>query len=141
MSPKGKILQWYSTKRCDPQSGEPYPELEPKLFSWNSPKGWCPRCRGHGYIDEPSKPAKPKAAEANKGTDNKTVCPDCQGARIHPRSTSLPATQTGRLQAQPRRQHAINFPELLKGTAAEVLDTLAGIQRTERNHASSEMCR
>ena len=136
MSPKGKILQWYSTKRCDPQSGEPYPELEPKLFSWNSPKGWCPRCRGHGFIDDPNKLTKSKAAEANKDTENKIVCPECQGARMHPRSQQvyLPL-KPGAYKLSHSRQHAINFPELLKGTAAEVLDTLAGIQRTERSHA------
>ncbi|NBU84082.1 MAG: FAD-dependent oxidoreductase [Sphingomonadaceae bacterium] len=31
-------------------TGESFPELEPKHFSFNSPRGWCPACRGHGRI-------------------------------------------------------------------------------------------
>ena len=30
---------------------ETFPELDPKDFSFNSPKGWCPACRGHGRDD------------------------------------------------------------------------------------------
>ncbi len=44
----GEILSWLSTERVDPTTGEAYPELDPKHFSWNSSKGWCPECRGNG---------------------------------------------------------------------------------------------
>jgi excinuclease ABC subunit A len=44
----GAILSWLSTERVDPITGEAYPELDPKHFSWNSSKGWCPECRGNG---------------------------------------------------------------------------------------------
>ena len=27
-----------------------FEELDPRLFSYNSPHGWCPRCRGFGVI-------------------------------------------------------------------------------------------
>lgn len=30
--------------------GQSFPELEPYTFSFNSPRGWCPVCRGHGIV-------------------------------------------------------------------------------------------
>ena len=47
---KGDVLSWFSTTRTDVESGESFPELDPKHFSFNSPRGWCPSCRGHGKI-------------------------------------------------------------------------------------------
>ncbi len=38
----------FSTKRECPYCRIDYPELEPSLFSFNSPKGACPRCSGMG---------------------------------------------------------------------------------------------
>ena len=48
--PSGEILSWFSTTRTDIASGESFPEFDPKHFSHNSPRGWCPTCRGHGRI-------------------------------------------------------------------------------------------
>lgn len=45
---KKSIRHWFSTTRTDPVTGEAFPELDPKHFSWNSPKGWCEECQGHG---------------------------------------------------------------------------------------------
>src|SRR6202008_2129469 len=50
LTPAGEVLSWFSTTRTDIASGESFPELDPKHFSFNSPKGWCPTCRGHGRI-------------------------------------------------------------------------------------------
>ncbi|MFP6886893.1 MAG: excinuclease ABC subunit A, partial [Opitutales bacterium] len=38
-------LTWFATTRVDPVTGEAFPELEPKHFSWNAPRGWCLTCR------------------------------------------------------------------------------------------------
>ncbi len=49
LNKKGK--QWvYSTERACSSCGESFAELEPKMFSYNSPRGWCPTCRGFGEI-------------------------------------------------------------------------------------------
>ena len=48
--PNGDILSWFSTTRTDIETGESFPELDPKQFSHNSPRGWCPTCRGHGRV-------------------------------------------------------------------------------------------
>ena len=49
---RGRALEWLSRERIDPLTGESFPELDPKNFSWNSPRGWCPECRGHGRVVE-----------------------------------------------------------------------------------------
>ena len=36
----------------DPETGIAYDEPEPNSFSYNSPYGYCPRCKGLGYISE-----------------------------------------------------------------------------------------
>ncbi len=38
----------FSEKKVDPATGISYPDLEPKLFSFNSPHGACPECQGLG---------------------------------------------------------------------------------------------
>jgi excinuclease ABC subunit A len=50
--PEGKEPAWedilYSEKKVDPATGKSYPDLEPKLFSFNAPQGACPECQGLG---------------------------------------------------------------------------------------------
>ncbi len=50
LTPANEILSWFSTTRTDIETGESFPELDPKNFSFNSPRGWCPTCRGHGRV-------------------------------------------------------------------------------------------
>jgi excinuclease ABC subunit A len=38
----------FSEKKVDPATGTSYPDLEPKLFSFNAPQGACPECQGLG---------------------------------------------------------------------------------------------
>jgi excinuclease ABC subunit A len=40
--------QAVSTLRTCPRDGTSVPDLDPKSFSHNSPRGWCPSCRGLG---------------------------------------------------------------------------------------------
>ncbi len=57
-----------SNKFACPNDGYSYPEIEPRLFSFNSPYGACPECNGlgtrHLFGNEP--------------------CPVCNGARLRP---------------------------------------------------------
>ena len=41
-------LEAFSTKRACPVCSTSYPELDPRLFSYNSKHGWCPDCVGTG---------------------------------------------------------------------------------------------
>ncbi len=48
----GAPAEWrdvlFSEKKVDPATGKSYPDLEPRLFSFNSPDGACPECQGLG---------------------------------------------------------------------------------------------
>ncbi|MCQ2325828.1 MAG: excinuclease ABC subunit UvrA, partial [Paludibacteraceae bacterium] len=42
-------LHYYSRNLMCPVTGMSYPEPAPHSFSFNSPSGWCPTCKGLGY--------------------------------------------------------------------------------------------
>ena len=42
----------FSSKFSCPVSGFTIEEIEPRLFSFNSPNGACPNCDGLGYIEK-----------------------------------------------------------------------------------------
>lgn len=44
----GEISEIYSENNACPKCGTSFPELEPRLFSFNSPHGACPECTGLG---------------------------------------------------------------------------------------------
>ena len=49
-APTAKIgaVKVFSTKRACPVCGTSYPELDPRMFSYNSKHGWCGSCVGTG---------------------------------------------------------------------------------------------
>ena len=51
----------YSTARACAGCGRSFDELDPRLFSFNSRHGWCPRCRGTGIEPAASAPASAPA--------------------------------------------------------------------------------
>lgn len=55
-----------SNRFACPNDGFSYPEIEPRLFSFNSPYGACPACNGIG----------------SKHFFGSEPCPDCEGARL-----------------------------------------------------------
>jgi excinuclease ABC subunit A len=57
-----------SAKFICPADGSSFPEVEPRLFSFNSPYGACPECNGLGTT----------------GIFNTDVCTSCNGARLRP---------------------------------------------------------
>ncbi len=127
--PSGKITSWFSTSRTDPQTGEAYPELDPKHFSWNSNKGWCPSCRGHGRIfdwmvtDE-------DYPDSIQGLRNGAQCPDCRGGRLNAVSRSV------RLLVKDGR--ALNLPELLRLTPENLVKSLRQLKLDRRGKAIVE---
>ena len=134
LSPKGDVLNWLSTKRTDPVSGEAFPELDPKHFSWNSPRGWCPTCRGYGQIfdwmakeDESENPLKDRIDDIKDGE----TCPECNGARLNPisRAVRLPLKERRTLNVP----NSVSLPELLSLTPGDLLETLKQIKKTQRS--------
>lgn len=64
-SPDG-TSRMLSAKFICPVDGSSFPEVEPRLFSFNSPYGACPECNGLGVV----------------GIFQSDVCPVCNGARL-----------------------------------------------------------
>ena len=119
-SPKA-ALHWFSTTRTDAATGESFPELDPKHFSFNSPKGWCPACRGHGHIypwmlekkdeDDQLPPELADLAHSLDPDDLENLaaqpCPECGGERLNriSRAVKLPLKRGGWL-SLPELTHA-----------------------------------
>jgi excinuclease ABC subunit A len=80
----------HSTERTCPQCGDSFGELDPKMFSYNSPRGWCPGCRGFGelfYLPDVERGARAESIEESWfewQEGKRELCGDCQGARLNP---------------------------------------------------------
>jgi excinuclease ABC subunit A len=92
----------HSTERVCPGCGRSYPPLDPKHFSYNSPLGWCPRCRGFGelfYLPDIERGADADQVEETwwSWATERETCPECQGARLNPlaRAVRLPVGTPG----------------------------------------------
>ncbi len=87
----------FSTQRACPSCGTSFPELDPRLFSYNSKHGWCPDCVGTGLTltREQRKALDDSQQDDNKGREQTFAEPDvedvedaecgtCHGARLNP---------------------------------------------------------
>jgi len=92
-------LTVHSTERACPGCGRSFAPLDPKFFSYNSPAGWCPRCRGFGELfylpEDVDRGARADAIEESWWSwqeGEREVCPECGGARLNPvaRAVRLP---------------------------------------------------
>jgi excinuclease ABC subunit A len=80
------VEQVFSTKRACPCCGRSFPELDPRLFSFNSKHGWCERCYGTGLV-LPGFDAEQSGEESawNEAVEGEAVpCPSCAGQRLNP---------------------------------------------------------
>jgi len=48
--PKELEIKEFSERRIYPSTGQPVPDIQPRLFSFNTPHGACPTCNGLGTI-------------------------------------------------------------------------------------------
>jgi excinuclease ABC subunit A len=88
----------FSTKRACPSCGTSFPELDPRLFSFNSKHGWCEDCYGTGM-----KLAEVGWSEerSRTGTEDHVLdswidwlevdeaCPACDGKRLNPTALNV----------------------------------------------------
>lgn len=107
---KGTIRLLDDTGRCEvlsthsgcPRCGTSFEEPDPRWFSFNSPHGWCPSCRGHGRVPgrrqeldlsrfDSVLEAEIEADRAIERMDDAALvlCPDCQGSRLNPVSRGV----------------------------------------------------
>ncbi len=104
----------HSTERSCPKCGRSFEPLDPKHFSYNSPQGWCPTCRGFGelfYLPDVDRGARADAIEESWfewQEGKREICPDCQGARLKPvaRAVRLAGALTPRNKSD-RRSNAL----------------------------------
>ncbi len=72
----------YSNKLACIRCGISYPEITPRVFSFNSPHGACPACDGIGYVVLSDCPEEQDFTQMDR-------CPECKGARLKPESLSV----------------------------------------------------
>jgi len=105
-SPEAK-LTLLSTHASCPCCNRSFEELDPRLFSFNSPHGWCPTCRGHGRVPKRrqvldlSRFDSMLAAEldADRSIERMddvelVACPACQGTRLNPTASLVTLNHT-----------------------------------------------
>jgi len=98
-------VEVYSTQRACPSCGTGFAELDPRLFSFNSKHGWCPKCMGTG-LKLQGFDAEQTGEEAtwNEWPDGEPeACPACLGERLNPvaRNVKLFGQSIAQLSAQP----------------------------------------
>ncbi|MCY4755719.1 excinuclease ABC subunit UvrA [Pelomonas aquatica] len=95
----------FSTKRACPVCGTSYPELDPRLFSYNSKHGWCRSCVGTGLqltreqrkaLDDSVQDDDNRGRERSFPAEEAEVegltdapCQDCHGTRLNPTARSV----------------------------------------------------
>ena len=94
----------FSVRRACPRCSRSFPELDPRMFSFNSRHGWCGRCRGAGIElgndrrKEPQDDVQSELADlegdrgrtvAANGEGEGQVCTACAGARLCAQSLSV----------------------------------------------------
>jgi excinuclease ABC subunit A len=131
-----------SSEMTCPNCGDSFEELDPRLFSFNSPHGWCRVCNGFGYImpfsaddeDAESKLAAELIAERkSESIDLETieVCPQCSGARLNPiaRAVQVQGYTIDQVTATPISQalslvNSLKFSGNRRGIASDILSEI-----------------
>src|SRR6185369_12756836 len=103
-------VEVFSTRRACPVCSTSYPELDPRLFSYNSKHGWCPECVGTGVrltreqrkafddtlvLSDDNKGREQTFAEAEVEDVADEVCPACHGARLNLQARNVKFDRTG----------------------------------------------
>ena len=114
LTDNGKV-SLYSDKLACIRCGISYPEITPRVFSFNSPHGACPACDGIGYAMTPG----------SSDDDDFTLlepCEVCKGARLRPESLSVKvATQSIAEVTHLSVRAAADFFSALKFTERELV--------------------
>lgn len=99
-----------SAKFICPIDGSSFPEVEPRLFSFNSPYGACPECNGLGVV----------------GIFQSDVCPSCNGARLRKEALRVYLGGDG------KKNLGLNIVDFTNMTVKEASDFIAQLQLSKR---------
>jgi excinuclease ABC subunit A len=94
-----------STEMSCPSCGQSFEELDPRLFSFNSPHGWCTECRGFGEVWKASvNPRLESQIEIEMDQERQhewldegesEPCPNCEGVRLNPIARAVRLGESG----------------------------------------------
>ncbi|MBV9349584.1 MAG: excinuclease ABC subunit UvrA [Patescibacteria group bacterium] len=108
---EGRML---SAKFICPIDGSSFPEVEPRLFSFNSPYGACPECHGLGTV----------------GFFNMDTCPVCEGKRLRPEALRVFLGGDG-------KKLGLNIVELTSLSIADAKAFIEGLKLTKKQEEIS----
>ncbi len=109
-----------SSKFSCPHDGFAFPEIEPRLFSFNSPYGACPTCNGLG----------------SKYFGGIEPCDDCHGARLRPEALNV---FLGRNMNKPSQKSSLNIVDLTHLSIADVADFFIELELDEQEKEISKV--
>ena len=144
---KPEEVRFFSRNLMCPETGLSYQEPAPHTFSFNSPSGWCPCCKGLGKVRRDNVQDATDAVDEAIQSDNWweelqnlatneeeeekqeewIVCPECQGKRLSKESLSY-------------RIGEYNISEMAEMDIEELLDKLTNIgpQLNDKQRAIAE---
>ncbi|HPV33276.1 MAG TPA: excinuclease ABC subunit UvrA [Candidatus Paceibacterota bacterium] len=121
-----------SAKFACPNDGFSFPEIEPRLFSFNSPYGACPVCHGLG----------------TKHLFGNEPCPECLGARLRrealhvfigsTKEKSIKQAEDGKVKTKIERT-GLNIVQLTALSIREATEFFASLKLTAKEKAISEV--
>ncbi len=113
-----------SSKFSCPRDGFAFPEIEPRLFSFNSPYGACPSCNGLG----------------TKYFGGAEVCEECYGKRLRPEALSV---LIGRKNIRSGKNEfgfkPMNIVDLTSLTIDQVADFFVSLELTDQEKEISKV--
>ncbi len=101
-------LETLSSKFICPEDGASFPEVEPRLFSFNSPYGACSACHGLG----------------TKSFFSEEACPVCDGKRLRPEALRVYLKKKNDSSADGLGKNIVDFTSLSIRDAKEFIDAL-----------------
>jgi excinuclease ABC subunit A len=131
----------HSTERSCPQCGQSFGPLDPKMFSYNSPRGWCPQCRGFGelfYLPEVERGARAEAIEESWfewQEGKRELCGGCHGTRLNEIARSV------RLAGWKSKGGVGTSPSIVDVSNASVQDALAWFDKLRLKGRDAEIAR
>ncbi len=77
-------IETFSVNRSCPNCETSFPQLDPRLFSYNSSIGWCPSCQGYGLGVFQDALNKEEVDEKDTATLKASAnCTECNGTRLN----------------------------------------------------------
>ncbi|RPJ35947.1 MAG: excinuclease ABC subunit A [Verrucomicrobiaceae bacterium] len=129
-----------STHSACPSCNRSFEELDPRLFSFNSPHGWCAECRGHGRVPKRRHhldtarfdsvlEAEMDADRAIGRMDDEELvtCPACHGSRLNPIAANVRLV----LSHISNMESDLPIAELARMTILRAADHFSGLGFTE----------